>query len=418
MDMRSWVQPSMSDTIKNIEENLPNQVKEDFEGSTMSKAGKLAMELNKERKRLKQEMEELQLEVEDLKPATPTGTIDSYVKWLATILGVVGVFIMSAGFGTAGSSIGTGISERNFLGKGIDLDTNLEISDDSVKGMFVYSRPNFAYTDNTLFTSFQSTTSDFLKSSGYKLSKTGFSIGTKIEQYENFFFSPEIDLSFEDLETNSTASSSLKKQQGAYDDLYFNYSIDYDLRNSQFRPSSGNKISFFQELPLASKSNEISNIFTFSQYKTLNNSSNMIGRASLYLKTVNSIEGSDVRISKRAKVPYNRLRGFKQGKVGPIDNNDYIGGNYVSTLNLSTNLPGILTTFENIEFSYFLDVANIWGVDYDDDIDDSNFIRSSTGLGVDFLTPIGPLSFSLSEPITKKSTDITESFRFNLGTTF
>jgi hypothetical protein len=92
----------MSDTIKNIEENLPNQVKEDFEGSTMSKAGKLAMELNKERKRLKQEMEELQLEVEDLKPATPTGTIDSYVKWLATILGVVGVFIMSAGFGTAG----------------------------------------------------------------------------------------------------------------------------------------------------------------------------------------------------------------------------------------------------------------------------------------------------------------------------
>lgn len=102
MDMRSWVQPSMSDTIKNIEENLPNQVKEDFEGSTMSKAGKLAMELNKERKRLKQEMEELQLEVEDLKPATPTGTIDSYVKWLATILGVVGVFIMSAGFGTAG----------------------------------------------------------------------------------------------------------------------------------------------------------------------------------------------------------------------------------------------------------------------------------------------------------------------------
>jgi dienelactone hydrolase len=68
----------------------------------MSKAGRLAMELNAERKRLKQEMEELQLEVEDLKPATPTGTVDSYVKWVATIFGVVGVFIMSAGFSTAG----------------------------------------------------------------------------------------------------------------------------------------------------------------------------------------------------------------------------------------------------------------------------------------------------------------------------
>ena len=95
----------MSDTIKTIEENLPNQVKEDFEGSTMSKAGKLAMELNKERKRLKQEMEELQLEVEDLKPATPTGTIDSHVKWVATILAVCGVFAMSAGLEQEGQCL-------------------------------------------------------------------------------------------------------------------------------------------------------------------------------------------------------------------------------------------------------------------------------------------------------------------------
>jgi len=39
-------------------------------------------------------------------------------------------------------------------------------------------------------------------------------------------------------------------------------------------------------------------------------------------------------------------------------------------------------------------------------------------LAVDFFTPIGPLNFSLSEPITKGKNDITESFRFNLGTTF
>jgi|TARA_B110000238_G_scaffold176021_1_gene196809 hypothetical protein len=99
----------MSDKVAKIESQLSPEVKEEFANSTMTKAGRLAMELNAERKRLKQELaesavlqEELQLEVEDLKPATPTGTVDSYVKWLATILGVVGVFIMSAGFGTAG----------------------------------------------------------------------------------------------------------------------------------------------------------------------------------------------------------------------------------------------------------------------------------------------------------------------------
>ena len=73
----------------------------------------------------------------------------------------------------------------------------------------------------------------------------------------------------------------------------------------------------------------------------------MVGRASLFMQAKNTIDGSDVRISKRAVVPYNRLRGFEKGKVGPVDNDDYIGGNYVSTLNLSTNLPNVLPTVEN-----------------------------------------------------------------------
>ena len=144
----------------------------------------------------------------------------------------------------------------------------------------------------------------------------------------------------------------------------------------------------------------------------------MVGKASLYFKTVNSIDGSDVRISNRAQVPYKRLRGFQKGKIGPVDNFDYVGGNYVTTFNLSTNLPKILNTVENIDFSYFIDTANVWGVDYDNSLDDGSSIRSSTGIAIDFLTPIGPLSFSFSEPITKKSTDKTETFRFNLGTTF
>ena len=144
----------------------------------------------------------------------------------------------------------------------------------------------------------------------------------------------------------------------------------------------------------------------------------MIGIASLYLSAVNSIDNSDVRISKRNNVPYSRLRGFEAGKVGPKDGDDYVGGNYVSTLNLSTNLPGILSSLENIDFSYFIDFANVWGVDYDSSIDQSNSIRSSTGIGLDWLTPVGPLSFSLTQPLSKQDTDKTETFRFNLGTTF
>ena len=84
--------------MSNVEKELSQQIQEQYKDSAMSKAGRLAMELNAERKRLKEEMEQLQQTVEDLSPATPTGTIDSYVKWLATILAVAGVFSQSAGF--------------------------------------------------------------------------------------------------------------------------------------------------------------------------------------------------------------------------------------------------------------------------------------------------------------------------------
>jgi outer membrane protein insertion porin family len=325
---------------------------------------------------------------------------------------------LGAGVGTSGSTIGGGIIERNFLGKGINLNTNLEISEESVRGKFVYSKPNFAYTDNTLSTSIQSITTDNLSDFGYKVTNTGFDVGTEFQQFENLFFSPSIAISLEDLETNNSASDNLKKQEGSYNDLYFNYGINYDLRDSTFNPTSGSTKSFFQELPMISDNNEISNTFLYSKYKNLNPASNMIGRLSLYAKAINSLDDNDVRISKRAQIPYNRLRGFEKGKVGPKDSGDYIGGNYVTAVNLSTNIPTFLDTIENIDFKYYIDMANVWGVDYDSSIDDSNFIRSSTGVGIDLLTPVGPLSFSFTQPITKKSSDKTETFRFNLGTTF
>ena len=80
--------------------------------------------------------------------------------------------------GTNGASIGGGIKENNFLGKGIMLDTNLSISEDTIKGKFTYSRPNFNNSDNDLSTSLESTSTDKLSDSGYKSSIIGFSLGT------------------------------------------------------------------------------------------------------------------------------------------------------------------------------------------------------------------------------------------------
>ena len=129
--------------------------------------------------------------------------------------------------------------------------------------------------------------------------------------------------------------------------------------------------------------------------------------------------GDDVKLSERITIPSRRLRGFERGKVGPKDGNDYIGGNFVSAANFSSSLPQIFENSQTTDFSLFLDIANIWGVDYDSTIDSkSQDVRSSIGINLDWFSAVGPLSFSLSQPITKSSTDKTQSFRFNLGTTF
>ena len=144
----------------------------------------------------------------------------------------------------------------------------------------------------------------------------------------------------------------------------------------------------------------------------------MIGKISFYGRSANSLTGDDIRLSKRLFLPAKKLRGFENGKIGPLSNTSYIGGNYISSVNLSTSLPQILPSFQNADFNMFVDAANVWGVDYDSSLDSSHKIRSSFGISMDVLTPVGPMNFSLAQPITKKSTDQTESFRFNLGTTF
>jgi len=325
---------------------------------------------------------------------------------------------LGAGLGTNGSTLGGGIKENNFLGKGIALDTNFQISKDGLKGRFIYAKPNFNYSDNTLSASLIAETLDKLELNGYKNSNVGFSLGTQFQQYENFFLSPEIAISSEKLETTHTASTQLKKQEGSYQDIYFNYGANYDLRDRSYQPTSGHSIKFNQSIPLYSDNYELTNTFEINKYHALNQTSDIIGKISFFAQSVNAISGGDSRISKRLFIPAKKLRGFEPGKVGPKDNAEFIGGNYVSSLNLSTGLPDFIPTFENIDLSAFFDAANIWGVDYSNSAIESNTIRSSAGLSIDLLTPIGPLNFALSQPLTKASSDKTESFRFNLGTTF
>jgi len=322
----------------------------------------------------------------------------------------------SAGVGSSENSIGFAVKENNFLGKGISLDSNLTISTDSLKGLLSVTNPNFMNSDSSINFNLEASELDKFADFGYKTSKTGLSVSTNFEYFNDFWLGIGSSSYYQNIETDSTASESQKKQSGDYFDSYLKLDFDYDKRNQKYQASSGFRSFYSFDLPIISDTYSLINTYNYQYYTELYQDN--ITTFSIYLSAVNSINGKDIKLSERAYIPYGKLRGFKNGSVGPKDGSDYIGGNYVSAINFISTIPKLLENSQNTDFSFFIDVANNWGVDYSSSLNDSNELRSSIGLALDWLTPIGPFNFSLAQPITKADSDQTETFRFNLGTTF
>ena len=320
-----------------------------------------------------------------------------------------------AGIGTDGGSFAFNVKENNWLGKGVTLSAAAEVSADSLKGSLSYTDPDYNFTGSELSYYVKNVKND-KSESGFENSVFGAGIGLSYEKFKDIYFSPGISLTYDDLVTDATASKLLKSQSGSSTDLMFDYAFSTDKRDRRFMPTNGYFTSFFQEVPLYADQPHIKNSFTSSHYKEF--SENMIGALKFGATSINGISDDDVRVSKRLNLSTKRLRGFESGKVGPKDGNDYIGGNYSTSVNLEANFPNFFPEKSNAEVGLFLDAGNIWGVDYSDTIDDSNEIRSTLGLNTSWLSPAGPLSFVLSKNITKASTDVDQAFNFRLGTTF
>ena len=327
-----------------------------------------------------------------------------------------GEIFAGAGAGTSGTTISFGVRENNYLGKGVLLDTNANITSDSIKGRFLVENPNYKNSDKSVNLSIEASEFDRLSGQGYKSNKTGLSAGTKFEYYDDLFLGISIENFAEKVTVNNNASSLQKKNSGNYFDSFLGIDFNYDKRNQKFATTEGFFSNYSITLPIYSETGTLQNSYNFKVFSELYE--NNISTASLLLQSSFSINNEDIKLSERLFIPGNRLRGFERGKVGPKDGSDFIGGNYLTALNLTTSIPQLLENTQTLDFIAFFDAANIWGVDYDSSIDDRNSFRSSIGLGLNWMTLIGPLSFSYALPITKNDTDILEKFRFNLGTTF
>lgn len=113
-----------------------------------------------------------------------------------------------------------------------------------------------------------------------------------------------------------------------------------------------------------------------------------------------------------------------------------IGGNAIATASLELIVP---TPFldeaytNSVRTSFFVDAGNVWDTEFDydsyrylpveqfdklEDYSDPARIRASWGMSVQWLSPMGPMVFSLAWPIKEYEDDETEIFSFNIGKTF
>ena len=325
-----------------------------------------------------------------------------------------GEILAGAGIGTDGTSFQFSVKENNWLGRGIKLESQLNLSEEKVSGNIYVVNPNYNYTGNSVNASLEVSSTDRSNSSGFKSSKTGFDLGTSFEQYENFYISPNLSLAFEDIEVDSTASDAVKNMEGNFFNSDLGYALTVDKRNQSFRPTEGYKTTFRQSLPIIQDSSSILNGLDVSAYHDF--SEDLIGSLKFHSRAINGIDG-DVRLTSRLYIPRKRLRGFNTYKVGPKDGDDYIGGNYTTALSAEAQLPNLLPESYRTDFSFFLDTANVWGVDYTS-VDETNKLRSSIGLSANVFTTIGPLSFTVAQNLSKATNDETETFNFRLGTSF
>ena len=319
------------------------------------------------------------------------------------------------GIGTTGSSVVTGITEKNLFGKGININSSVSLGTEKIIGNVATTIPDFNNTDNDLITNVYAVSTDF-ENAGYESTVAGGSLATKFLLFEDLSLLTGLGADQDKITTSSNASDLYKSRKGNFLTFKSFYALENDKRNRKFQPTNGHKLSFGQSIAIpGSDIPYIENNISASYYLPINSNETFSLKGGA--NSINALNDKNVKLSDRKFLSSRELRGFENYGVGPKDGKEYVGGNYSAYANLSSTFPNPLPDKLNAKSSVFLDFGNVWGVDYDSS-KDRNKIRSSTGVGIDWMSPLGPIGLVFSTVLNSSSTDIEQNFTFQLGSVF
>ncbi|MEM7212101.1 MAG: outer membrane protein assembly factor BamA [Pseudomonadota bacterium] len=333
-----------------------------------------------------------------------------------------GSLSFGVGFSTSAGPVGNVLlSERNFLGRGQQLNLSVTAAGDTQVYDFSFTEPRFLDRDLSAGVRAFLIDDDRTDTSSIEISRLG---GGPVI---GFPLSAHTDLSLryeflrEDITVDNTASVVLQNDQGVRFTSRAGYTITYDRRNDSLEPTEGY---------LLSGSQDVAGLGGDARYvRSLGSAKGWTSFFGDELVTSLEIEGAaifgfsdDIQFNERFFLGGNNLRGFADEGAGPRDvaTNDSLGGNYRLRSRLQASFPLGLPDEFGIFGGAFVDAGTLFDLDNDDGgrIDDSANFRVSAGGLLFIATPFGPLELSFGFPLVKEDEDDTELFRLSIGTRF
>lgn len=352
------------------------------------------------------------------------GTTDQVDMNITVEEKATGSIMAGAGLSSSEGVILSGsVSQTNVLGSGNTLSVQLNTS--KVNKTYSLSYTNPYYTDDGISLGLdayvRTTDSSSLSIASYSTSSKGFAVRTGVPLNENDSVNFGLGYDLTTLNLADTAAQTYVDFVNTFGNSYSTFSASTswarDSLNNRIMPTSGTVQRASAEFGLPGGD---------LKYYKLNYQHQMyypIGRNSALMLNgeigwANGYGNTPLPFFKNYFAGgVTSVRGYKTGTLGPKDNNgDAIGGSKKLILNAEYffPLPG-LAQDKSFRLSTFFDAGEIAATGSSLSASE---LRYSTGLGVTWISPLGPLKFSLGFPLKTKEGDKREVFQFQFGSVF
>jgi outer membrane protein insertion porin family len=333
-----------------------------------------------------------------------------------------GELSVGAGFSTSESvSADLQIRERNLLGKGQDLRFGLSLGADASVIDLGFTEPYFLERDLSAGFDIFSTERDLQDESGYDLERLGLILRTGFPIKENIRGTVSYSLVNEKID-NLTADApvAIQKSEGEYLISSIGYTITISDLDDTLFPTTGSKWVFGQRVSgLGGDVDSLQNTVNYIRFWPVYED-DVVFSAGFNAGYIVGL-GQDVILLQRFNAGGRNFRGFENRGIGPRDlaSTDALGGNSLIIGSAELRFPVGLPDEYGVLGRTFVDVGTLTGIDDDDPgVVDSGSIRASVGVGVNWVSPFGPIQINIAYPFLKEDYDKDEIFALDFGTRF